>query len=97
VRSATVARVADECARRQTVVVPTFERERGHPIGIPAAIGRRLAAANPSRSLKEALAAIGEIRAEFAVDDPGVLRDVDVPADLQTAAAAGCDSRAAAE
>jgi molybdenum cofactor cytidylyltransferase len=88
VRSATVARVRDECARRLAVIVPTYDGRRGHPIAIPIELTQALADAETALSLKDALHAIGAVRVAFPVNDPGVLRDVDVPADLEPVAGA---------
>ncbi len=38
--------------------------------------------ASPESTLKEALASAIVERVELPVDDPGILRDVDTPADL---------------
>jgi CTP:molybdopterin cytidylyltransferase MocA len=45
---------------------------------------RRLASADPTRSLKDALAALGEEVLLVEVDDEGVGKDVDRPEDLGT-------------
>jgi molybdenum cofactor cytidylyltransferase len=82
VRSATVAAVATECERSQQIVMPSYGGKRGHPVGFPASLGAALLAAPPESTLKLALAATGVAHVEIAVDDPGVLRDVDVPSDL---------------
>jgi molybdenum cofactor cytidylyltransferase len=62
--------------------MPSYGGKRGHPVGFPASLGAALLAAPPESTLKLALAATGVAHVEIAVDDPGVLRDVDVPSDL---------------
>lgn len=64
------------------VIVAVHEGRRGHPIVLPATIGRRLVEWPATTSLRQALDDLGVVRAHVDVDDSGVLRDVDVPADL---------------
>jgi molybdenum cofactor cytidylyltransferase len=64
------------------VVVPVVNGRRGHPVGIPGSLREGLLMMPPDRSLKDALAALGEELQLIEVDDEGVVRDVDVPTDL---------------
>lgn len=82
VRPATVAAVLAEAARAEGVVLPTWRGKHGHPIAIPGSLRERLLRAPPGGSLKGALAATAIEYRELVVSDPGILRDVDVPADL---------------
>jgi molybdenum cofactor cytidylyltransferase len=83
VQPATVARVAAECARTDQVVVPAHAGRRGHPVGLPARIRDGLLMMPPTRSLKDALAALGEDPYVVDVGDEGVVRDVDRREDLR--------------
>lgn len=82
VSSGTVAELMTACRERQRVVVPVFNEKRGHPIVFPAALRAAVVNARPESTLKDALGASLNMRFEMAVGDAGVLRDVDVPADL---------------
>lgn len=82
VASSTVTAVTVACIRQQRVVVPTFNQQRGHPIAVPASLREAVLLAPTDSTLKDALAAAGAWRVELPVDDPGILRDVDVPRDL---------------
>jgi molybdenum cofactor cytidylyltransferase len=82
VSSETVAAVIAACQREQTIVVPTLNGERGHPVAFPASLHGPVLRAPVTASLKEALAQTGARRVELPLDDAGILRDVDVPADL---------------
>lgn len=82
IRSATVAAVVAECERSRQIVMPSFGGKRGHPVAFPSALKPALLAAPPESTLKSALSDTGLGYIEIAVDDPGVLRDVDVPSDL---------------
>jgi molybdenum cofactor cytidylyltransferase len=80
---ATVVEVAEAARRLDATVVPSHAGRRGHPIAIPGRMRAALLAADPASHLKAALrAASGAPPVEWPVDDPGVLRDVDVPGDL---------------
>jgi len=82
VRPATVREVVSECVRTNRAVCPRYRAKRGHPLAFPLDLARQLLAVDPSTPLNEAFAAIGLVRHEFDVDDPGVLRDVDRPSDI---------------
>jgi len=82
VRSETIANVSATCARANQIVVPTHGGKRGHPVAFPASVRGAIAGAPPESTLKVALASTGGAQLEIPVDDPGVLRDVDVPSDL---------------
>jgi molybdenum cofactor cytidylyltransferase len=78
----TVRAVMARAAATRTLVVPVHDGRRGHPIAIPGSLVERLTALDPHTTLKEALAALMASRDSVDVSDPGILRDVDVPADL---------------
>jgi len=64
------------------LVVPTYRGKRGHPLAMDAALAPAIAAVDPSRGLKALLDR--HAVAELAVDDRGVITDVDTPADYAT-------------
>lgn len=82
VATTTIALVARTCLETGRVVVPVFNGRRGHPIGIPGGLRDGLLMMPPDRSLKDALAALGEELLLVDVHDEGVVRDVDVKSDL---------------
>lgn len=82
VSPATVRAVADACVGGDAVVAPTYQGRRGHPVAFPAALVPRLLAEAPASNLKAALTASAMAWRPVDVDDPGILRDVDTPADL---------------
>jgi CTP:molybdopterin cytidylyltransferase MocA len=82
VKASTVAAVG-AAAQSERVIVPLYEGRRGHPIALPVLFRRALLDADPTRSLKDALRTAGAPLVELSVDDPGVLRDVDVREDLE--------------
>lgn len=78
----TVRVVLAECLRTRQPVCPRFAGKRGHPLAIPAALIPLLLAVDPTTPLNAALQSLGAVRIELDVNDPGAIRDVDVPADL---------------
>lgn len=81
---AVVALVSQRCRATGAVVVPAHSGRRGHPIAIPGWCRVGLTAAPPASTLKAAIAAVaGGPPTEIPVDAPGILRDVDVPEDLE--------------
>ncbi|WP_085578129.1 MULTISPECIES: nucleotidyltransferase family protein [unclassified Pseudomonas] len=68
-----VAAVADD-----GVSVPVFNGEFGHPVGFGHAFGPKLQALSGDRGARR-LFEQGRMVVEVAVDDPGVLWDIDVP------------------
>jgi molybdenum cofactor cytidylyltransferase len=82
VRSGTIRAVADYSRDTDDVVVPGMDGRRGHPIAIPSRLRGGLLACSPESSLKDALRRLHVVPRILPVDDPGILRDVDVPADL---------------
>jgi molybdenum cofactor cytidylyltransferase len=83
VRSATVAAVAAACAVSGHVVSPRYRERRGHPIAVPQSLRAVILAAPATSTLSEVVRQHASGRLEIDVDDSGVLRDVDVPADLR--------------
>ena len=70
-----VAEIADDA-----VSVPVHEGEFGHPVGFGRSFGPALMALSGDRGAKALFAQARVV--EVAVDDPGVLWDVDVPEKL---------------
>ncbi len=83
VASGTVTEVVLACIRRGRVTIPVHQEQRGHPIAIPSGFRRALLLAPPDVTLKQALSAAGAEPVELPVGDPGILKDVDTPADLE--------------
>nr|WP_314530345.1 nucleotidyltransferase family protein [uncultured Pseudomonas sp.] len=63
-----------------TISVPVYDGEYGHPVGFAASFGPALMALSGDRGARPLFASARVVEVE--VDDPGVLRDVDVPGAL---------------
>jgi molybdenum cofactor cytidylyltransferase len=83
VKPATVGAVLAAVKAGDAIVLPTVAGSHGHPIGLPALLAPRLRSADPRSSLKQVLASTGHEHRELPVADAGILRDVDLPRDLE--------------
>jgi molybdenum cofactor cytidylyltransferase len=84
VSPATILRVATAIAEGAPVAAPYYRGERGHPVGFGRVCYPALAALDGDEGAKSIVAAHCDRLARIDVDDPGVLRDVDTPADLRS-------------
>ncbi len=82
VRPQSVALVAAALAAGATVAAPAYRGQRGHPVGFAAVHRAALTALSGDAGAREVLARAGSNIALIEVDDPGVLQDVDTPADV---------------
>jgi molybdenum cofactor cytidylyltransferase len=80
IETATVARVVEAMRRGAAIAAPSWRNARGHPVGFASSFYPELVALSGDQGAKAILA---RERVELiAVDDPGVVRDVDTPQDL---------------
>lgn len=89
VQAATLRAVAAALDGHVDAVQPSHRGERGHPVGFAPGCGAQLAALEGSlgaSSVLRALRAAGSV-ADLAVDDVGVVTDIDTPAALAQAEA----------
>ena len=80
VRPSTIAAVRDALASGAALAAPYWRARRGHPVGISGTFFDDLLACKGDEGAKQ-LFARNEVR-KVAVGDPGVIRDIDTPADL---------------
>ena len=80
---ATVREIAAALRRGAALAAPSYAGRRGHPVAISARFFGELKALSGDEGAKSLLAAHADEIELIAVDDPGVLRDVDTPGDLR--------------
>ena len=80
----TVAAVLEAARGHASPVVPRMNGRRGHPVALPGALGREILKADARSNLSDLLRVLGVERVDLDVADPGILRDVDVTADLDS-------------
>jgi molybdenum cofactor cytidylyltransferase len=91
----TIERVAAAIAEGAPVAAPFHRGERGHPVGFGKVCYEALSALGGDEGAKSIITAHQDSLARIAVDDPGILRDVDTPADLWRAQQAVARDRGA--
>jgi molybdenum cofactor cytidylyltransferase len=79
---ATIARVAAAIGDGAPVAAPFHDGQRGHPIGFARSCYEALAALTGDEGAKSVVAAHRDRLVRIDVDDPGIVRDVDTPADI---------------
>lgn len=80
---ATLEAVARRLDAGASIIAPAYHGQRGHPVGFASAHGAALAALDGDTGARALLAA-HEVTT-IDVEDPGVLADIDTPADLHRA------------
>lgn len=86
VEPATIAALLQRHKETAGIVSPRFQGKRGHPVVIPGKYREEIRDADANVTLHEILRAHAGERVDMDVYDRGVVRDVDVPADLGEAA-----------
>ena len=79
----TIAAVADAIKAGAEIAAPSFRGERGHPVGFARPYGRVLSTLTGDEGARTVLAARQWALQLVEVDDPGAIRDVDLPSDLR--------------
>jgi len=81
VRPSSIAAVRDALAAGALLAAPFWRARRGHPVGIAGRFHAELLGLRGDEGAKALLGA-GHRLVKIPVGDPGVLRDIDTPADL---------------
>lgn len=81
VRPDTIRAVAQAVERGAELVVPVFGGQRGHPVGFGARFRDHLLALSGDAGARVVLTRHASAVQQLEVDDPGVVQDVDTPAD----------------
>ncbi|MGF1548127.1 MAG: NTP transferase domain-containing protein [Thiotrichales bacterium] len=81
-RSETVAAVAAHLRQGASIVAPTYRGQRGHPVGFDRRFFHSLTALEGDVGARHLLQRHARDLTLVEIDDPGILRDIDVPADL---------------
>jgi len=76
------ATVAEALRRGASIAVPTFAGRRGHPVGFAASWRAELEGLHGDQGARQLLQGAPSAIALVALDDPGILADIDTPADL---------------
>lgn len=82
VRRSSIAAVREALERGALVAAPYFRARRGHPVGFAGRLRDELEACAGDEGAKRVLEAHAAELVKVPVGDPGVIRDIDRPADL---------------
>ena len=82
VRPSSAAAVRDALAGGAELAAPYWRTRRGHPVGLSAKYFAQLLTLAGDEGAKKLLAANHDRLVKIPVGDPGVIRDIDTPADL---------------
>jgi molybdenum cofactor cytidylyltransferase len=88
VRSDTIRAVAQALEQGAELVVPVFAGQRGHPVGFGRRFRDHLLALSGDAGARSVLTTHASAVHQLEVDDPGVVQDVDTPADAARLAGA---------
>ena len=82
IRASSMQAVRDALAGGAPLAAPYFRSRRGHPVGIAGRFRGELLAARGDEGARKLLEAHAAELVKIPVGDPGVIRDIDTPADL---------------
>ena len=82
IKSATIATIARELTAGHELVAPTYQGQRGHPVGLSKRFGAQLMALGGDAGARDLIAAHKGELLLVECDDPGVLQDIDKREDL---------------
>jgi molybdenum cofactor cytidylyltransferase len=82
IRRTTIAAVREALVEGAPLVAPYFRARRGHPVGISGQFFEQLLSLGGDEGAKSLLAAHQNQMKKIPIGDPGVIRDIDTPADL---------------
>ncbi len=83
IRPQTISAVAASLAAGAAIVAPAYHGERGHPVGLSSQFRGQLEALRGDEGARSVLRQNAGLVKLIEVDDPGVCRDIDTPADLR--------------
>lgn len=82
IRASSIAAVRDALAGGAQIAAPYFRGRRGHPVGLSAKFRAELEILQGDEGAKHILSVHQSEIVKVPVGDPGVIRDIDRPADL---------------
>jgi len=82
VRRSSIAAVRDALEKGALVAAPYFRTRRGHPVGFAGRLRGELSALSGDEGARRVVEAHAADLTKVPVGDPGVVRDIDRPADL---------------
>ena len=84
IKTATIALVVRELEAGRDLIAPTYQGQRGHPVGFGKRVGAQLAALDGDAGARDIIVAHKGELVLIECDDPGILQDIDRKSDLAT-------------
>lgn len=82
IRPSSIAALRDALEAGAAIVAPYFRTRRGHPVGLAGRFRAELEALEGDEGARRLIAANEAALVKVPVGDPGVIRDIDTPADV---------------
>ena len=82
IQAATISAVAAKVSAGASIVIPTYQNQRGHPIGFAAKFRNDLENLQGDEGARSIIKRYQNEVALLACDDAGILQDIDTAADL---------------
>lgn len=89
VKADTVRAVIARYRERPAIVSPRYRGKRGHPVAMPMTLRDEIRVTPATATLHDVIKKHTDMRVDVEVEDAGVVRDVDTPADLVDGGKAG--------
>lgn len=81
----TIRGIVELLQRGAPIAAPSYHGQRGHPVGFGSTLRDELLALRGDRGARDLLARHAAQLVSLPVDDPGILVDIDTPADIGAA------------
>lgn len=82
IKDSTLTDLVALLAKGAAMVAPYHQAQRGHPVGFAAGYGPQLRALTGDNGARDLFVQHAAVVTRLEVDDPGILLDIDTPADL---------------
>jgi molybdenum cofactor cytidylyltransferase len=83
IRPDTISEVANGVAGGASIVIPTYQNQRGHPVGFSAKFRNHLESLQGDEGARSIIKRYPNEVYLLPTDDAGILADIDTPADLK--------------
>lgn len=82
IKPETIRAVANKVVEGASIVMPTYQNQRGHPVGFSAKFRNELESLQGDEGARSIIKRYSNEVELLAIDDAGILADIDTPADL---------------
>ncbi len=82
IKPSTICKISDSIRRGAVIAAPIWQGQRGHPVAFSRIFREELIALNGDLGAKNLLKKYSSQIQYIDCNDPGILRDIDVPSDL---------------